>query len=595
MPGEDGKVVFSYEGDTSGIDKANAEAESKVKSGGKAVQNAVKGTADAAGEGAAESTKKTSSIMTGVLQGIGQAAAGFAVKAGGALVDFGKQGIELASDLAEVQNVVDTTFGANASKINTFSKQAANQFGLSELQAKQYSSTLGAMFKSMGTGADATLKMSEGLTGLAGDIASFYNLDPEEAFEKLKSGITGETEPLKALGINMSDANLQAFALSQGIKTQTKDMSQAQLATLRYQYLMQATSDAQGDFAKTGDSYANQQRKFQMNMQTLSTVIGSALLPVLNTVFSTLNSSMPELQSTLQEVMKPLGEMLTTILPPLMQLISAVLPPLMQLISAVLPPLAALLKMLLPPLIEILNLILPPLVEILSAIISGPLMDLLNMVMPAIVAALKLVISVLQILMPIIKWTARVITDYLASAFNALRPIITAVIGIINGLISFIKNVFTGNWAGAWQAVLSIFSNIWNGFGAILKWPINGAISLINAFLRGLNRIRLPDWMGGFGVHIPLIPHLAKGGLAFGPTLALVGDNPGASVDPEVVSPMSKLQQYISAAVSANVAAAPANVTVIVQPAPVNLDGRTIAGNTAQHQFTNAAIKGVKQ
>ena len=217
------------------------------------------------------------------------------------------------------------------------------------------------------------------------------------------------------------------------------------------------------------------------------------------------------------------------------------------------------------------------------------------MVMPAIVAALKLVISVLQILMPIIKWAARVVTDYLASAFNNLRPIITAVIGIINGLISFIKNVFTGNWAGAWQAVLSIFSNIWNGLGAILKWPINNAISLINAFLRGLNRIRLPDWMGGGGVNIPLIPHLATGGLAFGPTLALVGDNPGASVDPEVVSPLSKLQQYISAAVSTNVAAAPANVTVIVQPAPVNLDGRAIAGNTAQHQFTNAAIKGVKQ
>ncbi|MDD3030724.1 MAG: hypothetical protein PHS57_10705, partial [Alphaproteobacteria bacterium] len=133
------------------------------------------------------------------------------------------------------------------------------------------------------------------------------------------------------------------------------------------------------------------------------------------------------------------------------------------------------------------------------------------------------------------------------------------------------------------------------GLGAILRWPINGAISLINAFLSGLNRIRLPDWMGGFGVHIPLIPHLAKGGLAYGPTLALVGDNPGAAVDPEIVSPLSKLQQYISAAVSANVAAAPANVTVIVQPAPVNLDGRTIAGNTAQHQFTNAAIKGAKQ
>jgi len=215
--------------------------------------------------------------------------------------------------------------------------------------------------------------------------------------------------------------------------------------------------------------------------------------------------------------------------------------------------------------------------------------------MPAIVAALKLVIAVLQVLMPVIKWVAQVITDYLASAFNNMRPIINAVIGVINGLISFIRNVFTGNWRGAWQAVLSIFSNIWHGLGAILRWPLNNAISLINAFLRGLNRIRLPDWMGGGGVNIPLIPHLAKGGLAFGPTLALVGDNPAASVDPEVVSPLSKLQQYISAAISANVAAAPANVTVIVQPAPVNLDGRAIADNTAKHNFISTAVRGVKQ
>ncbi len=103
------------------------------------------------------------------------------------------------------------------------------------------------------------------------------------------------------------------------------------------------------------------------------------------------------------------------------------------------------------------------------------------------------------------------------------------------------------------------------------------------------------DWAGGYGINIPLIPHLATGGLAYGPTLAVVGDNKNARSDPEVVSPLSKLQSILTASVKNTVAAAPANVTVIVQPTPVNLDGKLIADNTAGHQFASAAIKGMKQ
>ena len=208
---------------------------------------------------------------------------------GTALKDFATESVGLASDLQEVQNVVDVTFGSDAKTIETWSKKANKQFGLTELQAKKYTSTLGAMMKSSGLTGKAVTSMSTDLAGLAAEMASFYNLDFETAFEKIRSGISGETEPLKQLGINMSVANLEAYALSQGIDTAYESMTQAEQVTLRYNYLMQATSDAQGDFARTSDSLANSQRILSTNLDTLKANIGEALLPVINSAVGAVN------------------------------------------------------------------------------------------------------------------------------------------------------------------------------------------------------------------------------------------------------------------------------------------------------------------
>lgn len=204
--------------------------------------------------------------------------------------------VKLASDLTEVQNVVDVTFGDNASVINDWAKAANNAYGLSTLAAKQYTGTMGAMLKSMGLTDDAVLQMSTDMVGLAGDFASFYNLDAADAFYKIRAGISGETEPLKELGINMSVANLEAFALSQGIKTAYNEMSQAEQATLRYNYLMAVSADAQGDFTRTQDSLANQMRIAQLQVQEMGATIGSALLPMATAGAKTLNEMLSSLR-----------------------------------------------------------------------------------------------------------------------------------------------------------------------------------------------------------------------------------------------------------------------------------------------------------
>lgn len=266
--GEDGKVVYKIEGDNSQALKALDEFEKEAKKTGGEFEETVEDTM-----GGAESTVSTAA--TKIAKAIGSA---FVTKQ---IIEFGKAAIGVASDLNEVQNVVDTTFGTDgAIKINEWARNAAESFGESELQAKQFTSTLGAMFKSMGVGQADMEEMSMSLAGLAGDMASFYNLDPTEAFEKLRSGISGETEPLKQLGINMSVVNLEAFAMSEGITKSYQEMTQAEQATLRYQYIMSATADAQGDFADTSDSLANQQRILQLEVQTLAAEIGQDLMPI---------------------------------------------------------------------------------------------------------------------------------------------------------------------------------------------------------------------------------------------------------------------------------------------------------------------------
>lgn len=213
-------------------------------------------------------------------------AAAFSIRA---IVNFSKECIALGSDLEEVQNVVDVTFGRMSGQIDEWAKTAAENFGISELAAKQYSSTIGAMFKSMGIQGQELTDMSKKMAELAGDMASFYNLDTDTAFQKIRAGISGETEPLKQLGVNLSEANLEQFRLSQGMTTAYKNMNQQQKALLRYNYLLSVTSDAQGDFARTSNSWANQTRILSLQFQSLKADIGAGLINVLTPVLQVIN------------------------------------------------------------------------------------------------------------------------------------------------------------------------------------------------------------------------------------------------------------------------------------------------------------------
>lgn len=277
----DGQIVFEVTAD-------GKHAIADIRDITRAIQQEA-GKWDRAAE---QSTGAIGDSFSGMLKKI---AAGFsAAKIGKLLLDIGKDAVQAASDLQEVQNVVDTTFGEGAKAIEAWAKTAGTQFGLTEVQAKRFASTLGAMMKSSGLAGDQIVEMSTDLAGLAADMASFYNLDFDTAFQKIRSGISGETEPLKQLGINMSVANLNAFALQQGLSKTYEEMTQGEQVMLRYQYIMAQTSDAQGDFAKTSDSYANAVRTLETNLQTLSTNLGTVLLEVITPLINGINELFPK-------------------------------------------------------------------------------------------------------------------------------------------------------------------------------------------------------------------------------------------------------------------------------------------------------------
>ncbi len=246
--------------------------------------------------------------ITGLAKKAGAALAGaFAVSK---IVDFGKKCLELGSDLAEVQNVVDVTFPNMTAQVDEFAKSAAQSFGLSETMAKRYTGTFGAMAKAFGFTEKQAYEMGTTLTGLAGDVASFYNLSQDEAYTKIKSVFTGETESLKDLGVVMTQTALDSYAMANGFGKTTSKMTEAEKVALRYAFVQDQLLAAQGDFARTSGSWANQVRILQLQFDSLKASIGQGLINLFTPIIKTVNTLIGKL-ATLANAFKSFTELIT--------------------------------------------------------------------------------------------------------------------------------------------------------------------------------------------------------------------------------------------------------------------------------------------
>lgn len=218
-----------------------------------------------------------------------------------------KKAIDISSDLTEVQNVVVNTFGQYTDKLEQFSKTSIKMYGISELSAKQTAGRFQAMGLAMGAPVKDMSDMSIQLTALSADLASFYNISQEESSRKLWSIFTGETEPMRAFGIDLTNATLKEYAMKKGLDANISSMSQLEKTMLRYQYVMDNTKNVQGDFARTSQTWANQLRVLQEQIEMVAGVWGNAFVNMLKPLVQALNKALSAVYAFSEKVVNALG------------------------------------------------------------------------------------------------------------------------------------------------------------------------------------------------------------------------------------------------------------------------------------------------
>ena len=261
-----GSVARAMNGLTDDIEAAHNQtarlqrALEQARSGGASVEEIARHTQNL--EDHLNSAQGQAAQLQGRLMGMRNAGAGM-VAAGGAGILLGNALAEAGNDVEESENLVKESFGSSLAEAQKWSNGLQETLGLNAMEVRKNAATFNVMFESMKIGSDESMKMSKGLTQLAYDMSSFYNLDPSEAFEKLRGGITGEAEGLKALGILVNEETVKQYAYANGIAKAGEQLTEQQKVQARYAAILDQTKKAQGDLNRTMDSGANVARRME--------------------------------------------------------------------------------------------------------------------------------------------------------------------------------------------------------------------------------------------------------------------------------------------------------------------------------------------
>jgi hypothetical protein len=256
--------------------------------------------------------------LGGVVGGLGQlglAGQGLRTIVDGAHSAFDAVGalVGQASDLNEQLSRSEQVFGAAAGTVQDFAKTTAQSLGISRAEALEAAGNFGALFRTAGLGEQAAADMSTSLVRLAADLASFNNIDPAEALEKLRSGLVGEAEPLRTVGVLLSEEAVKQKAVELGLAQGTKELTEAQKVQARYALILEQTGRQQGDFARTATGLANASRIIRASFRDIQTELGQALLPTVARFASLLAQNLPRALEAVQRVTEQLGPALTAL------------------------------------------------------------------------------------------------------------------------------------------------------------------------------------------------------------------------------------------------------------------------------------------
>ena len=463
--------IFAFEGDIkivgfdtaiAGLEGLQAVAKQLAKDLGKLDKNLVnvaKSMTDNmkdVSKGASENTKEldknkkakddntnSSSKLTGSLGGLSAGFGSLTTKLAGTIakyvslkkaMEFLKDGIMLNVDLTEATNVMTIAFGENADMVSEWAKGLKDAFGISEVNAITFSGRLRQMFASMGVVNEEADLMALRLTELSGDIASLYNIEVEQAFEKLKSGMVGLPKPLKDLGIAVDDATVKAHAMANGLDTTWESLTQAEKAVWRYNTILTQTENAQGDFSRTSGETANQMRLMKLNMEELAMSLTADLMPIVNALFVQLNEGAKSFKKFFEE-----GAIGKKIFDGLMSAISFFVPLIEQVIEKV----SSLAEDVFPILKDIFDELIPVIKDIISFLV--PLLlkqfDSMKKVFFAVAPAIKSVVGLFKSLWTLLKPILSLVGMIASAVMDKLVPAFEYVGNIIKGIADFFKSI----------------------------------------------------------------------------------------------------------------------------------------------------------
>ena len=413
------------------------------------------------------------------------------------LVGIGVAATNMAMDAVESENLFEVTMGSMADEARQWSEETSKALGLNAYNVRENVAIYNSMLTSMGLTAQESLNMSEGLTQLSYDMASFYNLKPEEAFEKLKSGISGEAEPLKALGILVNDTTIKTYAYTNGIAKQGEELTEAQKVQARYGSILEATKNAQGDLGRTLDSPTNKIRIMKEQAQQIGIQFGQILIPILEKLIAVIKPLMDKFQGLSkeqQEAIVKIGLIVAAVGPIIMVIgkVISIVGTLSTLIGSVSGAMATaggasgVLGTALTAITGPIGIVVAAIIGLIAIFVTlyknnedfrnsvNTIWNSVKDLISGVIESIKIMFQAFIVLAnQIWKSYGDDFVNIITTVFNLVATIVNTVLTAIKNVIKIITSAIKGDWNQVWEGIKNFTFDLWNGISNIIKSAVN--------------------------------------------------------------------------------------------------------------------------